>query len=378
MSRLFSPPKADASTQEVGKTDVWGEDLPVKELTDNYVAELRATLERMHKAQNDVFDDRERALQERETIMAENQRGMARGERKLMLAWEELAREQEALAEENAKASARAVAAAQLFHAYWSKSVSWTLFRQVTESQRVLAETEARLTSMSKDLTAREARLESAEAALETQRNQLGEGERSLAKGEARLVEGWESLYREQEALAKSHKESDLSGIKSSLSSRATDLVQREQGVAETATRLAAAMAAFSQPDDHRAKLLTAREEAVKKREDELEQQLEARFKAHITATEELARGDSGTVPSPPRKKLLITETGAKVSEPKGDGAPSPEGTSRGSGTEATEAAVAEPFSHTGDMMKRDGGGGEGPPKQGQHGRKKRGKKAAP
>ena len=99
------------------------------------------------------------------------------------------------------------------------------------------------------------------------------------------MVENWESLYREQEALSKLHKQTDHIKLQSTLSDRANELVQREQGMAENASRLAAAMAAFSTPSDgERERMLRLREEAVTKREVALAAQEEEASKRNMSA----------------------------------------------------------------------------------------------
>jgi len=247
-----APPDSDpasATGAGVQRSFKWGLDFPFKAMTDAYVLELETGLRRWHQAQQDAFDEREKALQERELEIAETGRAMQRGERKLVLAWEEFSREQDSMTQ---------------------------MSTDLSGSKTALHDTESRLNQTAQQITTREAQVELAQRKIEMRQQQLDEGERALAESEKRLVESWESLYQEQEALAKRQGPS----LASNLSDRATDLVHREQGVADTATKLAAAMAAFSRPDEHREQALAAREKAVLRREEAIalrEQELETR-----------------------------------------------------------------------------------------------------
>lgn len=192
--------------------------LHIGELTSRYVSDLHAALDKWHRDQQLVFEQREVSLQQREHDLAEAQRALVRGESKLTEAWEEFHTEREALTEATERVFADQKALEEL---------SARLNQQGLEQQE-LAEQNA---TMVESIQTREARLEVAE--------------RAVQQGEVKLIAGWESLAQEQQKFSEYSQRDDIRRTQASLSERAAEVVHWEQGVAETAQKLASAMAAF-------------------------------------------------------------------------------------------------------------------------------------
>eukprot|EP00658_Telonema_sp_P-2_P002441 TRINITY_DN10920_c0_g1_i2.p1 TRINITY_DN10920_c0_g1~~TRINITY_DN10920_c0_g1_i2.p1 ORF type:complete len:243 (+),score=66.78 TRINITY_DN10920_c0_g1_i2:271-999(+) len=214
--------------------------LEIDTLTTRYIQDLYHHLTEWHQEQQRVFDLREQELQRRHREVVESEKSRERAEARLAAAWETFAVEREALDHE--------------------------LQRGAGDRRLLDIEREA-LDSKSIAMELRDAQNAELEQALGDREVEVEMREKAVKDGESQLIRSWETLSQEEQRFTEYSQREDVQRGQQSLSARAVEVVQWEQGMAETAQKLASAMAAFapsqSQEANTRVEDLERRERVV-------------------------------------------------------------------------------------------------------------------